>query len=169
MTNKIVYMYQSGKGYKAISKALGFTVRALIHKWRKLVTAVILPRSGWPTKITPKAQWRLIQEVIKESRTSSKELQASFASIKVSVHDSTIRKRLGWEKKIDSPMHCDSLFNDSEIFRIVEERIEILSLGFSPRICVRARDAAGFIAQNLRCKTRAHCLTVCASTRCVLL
>ncbi len=41
------------------------------------------------------AQWRLIQQVIKEPRTTSKELQASLASIKVSVHDSTIRKRLG--------------------------------------------------------------------------
>ncbi len=84
--------------YKAISKALGLqliTVRAIVHKWRKLVTVVNLPRSGWPTKITPRAQWRLIQEVIKEPRTTSKELQASLASIKVSVHDSTIRKRLG--------------------------------------------------------------------------
>ncbi len=34
---------------------------------------------------------------------------------------------------------------------------------------VRARDAAGFIAQNLRCETRAHCLTVCASTHRVFL
>ncbi len=33
--------------------------------------------------------------VIKEPRTTSKELQASLPSIKVSVHDSTIRKRLG--------------------------------------------------------------------------
>ncbi len=54
-----------------------------------------LPRSGQPTTITPRAQRRLIQEVIKEPRTTSKELQASLASIKVSVHDSTIRKRLG--------------------------------------------------------------------------
>ncbi len=91
-------MYQSGKGYKAISKALGLqwtTVRAIIHKWRKLVTVVNLPMSGWPTKITPRVQRRLIQEVIKEPRTTSKKLQASLASIKVSVHDSTIRKRLG--------------------------------------------------------------------------
>ncbi len=98
MRNKIVDMYQSGKGNKAISKALGLqrtTVRAIIHKWRKLVTVLNLPRSGWPTKITPRSQWRLIQEVIKEPRTTSKELQASLASIKVSVHDSTIRKRLG--------------------------------------------------------------------------
>ncbi len=83
---------------KAISKALGLqqtTVRAIIHKCRKLVTVVYLPRSGRPTKITPRAQRRLIQEITKEPRTTSKELQASLASIKVSVHDSTIRKRLG--------------------------------------------------------------------------
>ncbi len=70
------------------------TVRAIIYKWRKLGTVVNLPRSGRPTKITPRAQRRLIQEVIKEPRTTSKELQASLDS-KVSVHDSTIRKRRG--------------------------------------------------------------------------
>ncbi len=95
--NEIVDMHQSGKGYKAISKALGLqriTVRAIIHKWRTLGTAVNLPRSGWPAKITPRAQWWVIQEVIEEPRTASKELKASLVSIKVSVHDSTIRKRL---------------------------------------------------------------------------
>ncbi|KAK3542764.1 hypothetical protein QTP70_002764 [Hemibagrus guttatus] len=55
-------IYQFGKGYKAISKALG------------------LPRTT---------------EVTKDPTTTSKELQASLASVKVSVHDSTIRKRLG--------------------------------------------------------------------------
>ncbi len=98
MRNKIVDLYQSGEGYKVISKALGLQrtmVRANIHKWRKLGTVVNLPRSGQPTKITPRTQSRPIQEVLKEPRTTSKELQASLASIKVSVHDSTIRKRLG--------------------------------------------------------------------------
>ncbi len=97
MRSKIVDMYQSGKGYKAISKALVLqrtTVRAIIHKWRKHGTVLNLPRSGRPTKISPRAQRSLIQEVIKEPRTTSKELQASLASLKVSVHDSTIRKRL---------------------------------------------------------------------------
>ena len=109
MRNKIVDMYQSGKGYKAISKALGLQrtmVRAIIHKWRKLGTVVNLPRSGRPTKITPRAQQRLIQEVIKEPRTTSKELQASFASIKISVHDSTIRKRLGKNGSHGRKGHC---------------------------------------------------------------
>ncbi len=57
MRNKIVDMYQSGMGYKAISKAMGLQqtmARAIIHKWRKLVTVVNLPRSGWPIKITPR-------------------------------------------------------------------------------------------------------------------
>ncbi len=70
-------------------------VKAIVHKWRKLGTVVNLPRSGRPTKITPRAQRQLIQEVINEPRTTSKELQASLTSIKVSVHYSTIRKRLG--------------------------------------------------------------------------
>ncbi len=40
---------------------------------------------------------------------------------------------------------------------------------FSQMARVHARDMAGFIAQNLRCEIRAHCLTVCASTHHVLL
>ncbi|KAK3556261.1 hypothetical protein QTP70_007142 [Hemibagrus guttatus] len=78
-------IYQSGKGYKAISKALGLlrtTVRAIIYKWRKHGTVENLPRSGRPTKITPRAQRQLIQEVTKDPTTTSKELQASLASVK---------------------------------------------------------------------------------------
>ncbi|KAK3507977.1 hypothetical protein QTP70_007945 [Hemibagrus guttatus] len=91
-------IYQCGKDYKVISKALGLlrtTVRAIIYKWRKHGTVENIPRSGRPTKITPRAQRQLIQEVTKDPTTTSKELQASLASVKVSVHDCTIRKRLG--------------------------------------------------------------------------
>uniref|UniRef100_A0AAR2K1L6 Paired domain-containing protein n=1 Tax=Pygocentrus nattereri TaxID=42514 RepID=A0AAR2K1L6_PYGNA len=98
LRKKVIEIYQSGKGYKAISKALGIqrtTVRAIIHKWRRHGTVVNLPRSGRPPKISPRVQRRLIQEVTKDPTTTSKELQASVASVKVSVHASTIRKRLG--------------------------------------------------------------------------
>ncbi|KAK3553721.1 hypothetical protein QTP70_007583 [Hemibagrus guttatus] len=98
MRKKVIEIYQSGKGYKAISKALGLprsTVRAIIYKWRKHGTVENLPRSGRPTKTTPRAQRQLLQEVTKDTTTTFKELQASLASVKVSVHDSTIRKRLG--------------------------------------------------------------------------
>ncbi|KAK3529947.1 hypothetical protein QTP86_009330 [Hemibagrus guttatus] len=97
MRKKVIEIYQSGKGYEAISKALGLprtTVRAIIYKWRKHGTVENLPRSGWPTKITLRVQRQLIQEVTKDPTTTSKELQASPTSVKVSVHDS-IRKRLG--------------------------------------------------------------------------
>ncbi|KAI4882864.1 hypothetical protein NFI96_000893 [Prochilodus magdalenae] len=52
------------------------------HKWQKSAIVVNLPRSGWPTKITPKSQRRLIQEVTKDPTTTFKELQASLASVK---------------------------------------------------------------------------------------
>lgn len=97
MRKKVIEIYQSGKGHKAISKAVGLqrtTVRAIIHKWRKLGTVANLPRSGRPAKITPRVRWRLIQEVTKEPRKTSKELQALLATVKGSVHDSTIRKTL---------------------------------------------------------------------------
>ncbi|KAK3567375.1 hypothetical protein QTP86_019891 [Hemibagrus guttatus] len=60
-------IYQSGKGYKTISKALEL----------------------------PRTTRQLIQEVTKDPTATSKELQGSLASVKVSVHDSTLRKRLG--------------------------------------------------------------------------
>ncbi|KAK3573598.1 hypothetical protein QTP86_030017 [Hemibagrus guttatus] len=85
MRKKVIEIYQSGKGYKAISKALRLprtTVRAIIYKWRKHGTVANLPRSGRPTKITPRAQRELIQEITKDPTTTSKELQASLASVK---------------------------------------------------------------------------------------
>lgn len=52
---------------------------------------VNLPRSGWPTKFTPKQH----RGGEKEARTTSKQLQALPVSLKVRVHDTTIRKGLG--------------------------------------------------------------------------
>ncbi|KAI4878279.1 hypothetical protein NFI96_003252 [Prochilodus magdalenae] len=98
MGKRVTEICQSGEGSKASSKVLRLqrtAMRAISHKQRKRGTVVNLPRSGRPTKITPRAQRRLIQEVTTDPTTTSKEPQASPASVKVSVHDSTIRKRLG--------------------------------------------------------------------------
>ena len=98
MRKNVIEIYQSGKGLKDFSQALGLqrtTVRAIIHKWQKHGTVVNLRRSGRPTKITPRAQRRLIKEVTTDPTTTSRELQSSLASVKFSVYDSTIRKRLG--------------------------------------------------------------------------
>ncbi|GAA6084325.1 low density lipoprotein receptor adapter protein 1-like isoform X3, partial [Tachysurus ichikawai] len=77
MRKKVIEIYQSGKGYKAISKAFGLqrtTVRAIIHKLRKHGTVENLPRSRRPTKITPRAQRRLIRGITKDPTTTSKDL-----------------------------------------------------------------------------------------------
>ncbi|XP_075444851.1 uncharacterized protein LOC142488342 isoform X3 [Ascaphus truei] len=98
----VIDAHQSRKGYKTISKALGLpqsTVRQIVYKWRKFKTTVNLPRSGRPTKISPRTNQQIIQEVTKNPRVTSKDLQATLALANVSVHDSTIRKRLnngGW-------------------------------------------------------------------------
>ncbi|XP_054624657.1 galactokinase isoform X2 [Dunckerocampus dactyliophorus] len=71
--------------YKAISKALGLhrtTVRAIIHKWRKHGTVLNLPRRGRPTKMTPRAQQRLIQEVTKDPTTTSKNFRPHLPQLR---------------------------------------------------------------------------------------
>ncbi|KAM4642129.1 uncharacterized protein O3C94_016511 [Discoglossus pictus] len=79
---QVVDIYQFGKGYRAISKALGLhrgTVRGIISKWRTLGTIVNLPRSGRPCKNSLRAQRKIIQELRKKS---SQEMQASLTSAK---------------------------------------------------------------------------------------
>ncbi len=91
MRNKIVDMYQS------ILRLWGFswtTVRSIIHKWRKLGTVVNLPRSGRPTKITPKAQRWLIQEVIKNPEQHLKNCRPHLPQLR-SVFMIHNKKRLG--------------------------------------------------------------------------
>jgi len=52
----IVAAHQSGKGYKAILVGVHHsTERKIIHKWKRLKAAVNLPRSGRPSKFTPRS------------------------------------------------------------------------------------------------------------------
>ncbi|XP_031750312.1 uncharacterized protein LOC116407961 [Xenopus tropicalis] len=93
----VIDAHQAGKGYKTISKELELhrsTVRHIVHKWRQFHTVVSRPRSGRPTKITPKARQVILQEIVKDPGLTSKELKASLALANVNVHDSTIRRTL---------------------------------------------------------------------------
>ncbi len=55
------------------------TVRQLVYKWRKFNTVVIIPKSGWSIKITPKAKHAIVHEVAKEPMVTSKQLKASLS------------------------------------------------------------------------------------------
>ncbi|KAK3538412.1 hypothetical protein QTP86_001758 [Hemibagrus guttatus] len=75
-------------------------MRAIIYKWRKHGTVENLPRSGRLTKITPRAQRQLIQEVTKDPTTTSKELQVSLSSVKQDNDPKHISKSTSeWLKK----------------------------------------------------------------------
>ncbi|XP_072225353.1 uncharacterized protein [Leuresthes tenuis] len=55
----VVDLHMAGKGYKVISKSLDIhhsTVRQIIYKWKRFNTVATLPRSGRPSKKTPKTQ-----------------------------------------------------------------------------------------------------------------
>lgn len=69
----------------------------IIHKWRKFETLMNLPRSGRFIKIT---RWCL-QEVTKEPRAASKEMQASLSLVK------DFLKNILWtDEKLDSLYIC---------------------------------------------------------------
>uniref|UniRef100_A0AAR2LFJ0 Transposase Tc1-like domain-containing protein n=1 Tax=Pygocentrus nattereri TaxID=42514 RepID=A0AAR2LFJ0_PYGNA len=97
LTKRVVDAHQAGKGYKTISKEFGLyqsIIRQIVYKWRKFKTIVSLPRSGRPTKNTPRARRVIVGEVTKDPRVTSKQLKASLTLANVNVHESTIRRTL---------------------------------------------------------------------------
>lgn len=64
----IVESYQSGEGYKRISKAFnlpGNTVKTVINHWRKYGATVALPRAGDPSKTDENTRRKPAQEAAK--------------------------------------------------------------------------------------------------------
>lgn len=57
-------------------------------------TTASMPRSGHPSKFTPRADRRMLKEVSRNPEMSVKDLQQALATVDVEVHSSTIRKRL---------------------------------------------------------------------------
>ncbi|XP_077572581.1 uncharacterized protein LOC144196367 isoform X1 [Stigmatopora nigra] len=93
----IVQRYQSGDGYKRISKALNIpwnTVKSVLVRWKKNGTTVTLPRSGRPSKIDEKTRKELVREVVKRPTATLKELQEFLANTGCSVHATTISRIL---------------------------------------------------------------------------
>ncbi|KAK3543475.1 hypothetical protein QTP70_022071 [Hemibagrus guttatus] len=82
--SSVVRIYRKwAKEGTVVNRRQGYRCESIIYKWRKHGRVENLPRSGRLTKITPRAQRQLIHEVTKDPTTTSKELQASLASVKV--------------------------------------------------------------------------------------
>uniref|UniRef100_A0AAY5KP51 Transposase Tc1-like domain-containing protein n=1 Tax=Esox lucius TaxID=8010 RepID=A0AAY5KP51_ESOLU len=93
----IVERYQSGEGYKRISKALDiprYTVKTVIIKWRKYGTTETLPRTGSPSKIDEKGRRKLVREASKMPTETLKELQEYLACTCCVLHVTTISRIL---------------------------------------------------------------------------
>ena len=89
----IVERYQSGEGYKIISKALDIpwnTVKTVIIKWRKYGTTETLPRTGRPSKIDEKTRRKLVREASKRPTATLKELQEFLASAGCVLRDNNL-------------------------------------------------------------------------------
>lgn len=67
--------------------------RSIIHNWITLGTVMNLLRSGRPTKISPRAECKIIKET-KKPDIMAKE-RRPLALAKVKVHESTITRTLG--------------------------------------------------------------------------
>lgn len=97
MRKKLLGIHQSGKGSKTISYFLSSTNgEHMEQRWGFLEGS----------KMTPSAQRRLIHEVTKEPRVACR---THFASVEVSVRDSTTRKKLACMvclAKFHNKNHC---------------------------------------------------------------
>lgn len=94
---RVVIDHQSWEGYKTISKRYQLhpsTVRQIIYKWRAFNMTATLPRSGRPSKISPRSTRRIMNQVKANLRINSRELQTSLAASGTNVHGSTIRRKL---------------------------------------------------------------------------
>ncbi|KAK3534944.1 hypothetical protein QTP70_002030 [Hemibagrus guttatus] len=79
---KIVDSYESGKGYNPnISKEFVIshsTVQKIIYKWRTFEKTVNMARSGHPSKFTPRADRKMLKDVSKNPKISSRDLHANL-------------------------------------------------------------------------------------------
>ncbi len=97
MRNKIVDMYHSRKGYKDISKNVGLqwtTVKAIIHKWRKLGTVMNRPRSGQPYPKSAMSTHPVIKEpILKNCCSHLPQLRSVFMRKRLGIHGGVPRQK----------------------------------------------------------------------------
>ncbi|TDH06419.1 hypothetical protein EPR50_G00132990 [Perca flavescens] len=126
------------------------------------------PRSGGRPKITPRAQRRLIQEVTKDPTTTSKELQASLASVKCS--EALINFAYSGHVAIDQQNVQSLLIGSSflQLQNVKDACCSFLQERLHPKNCLGVRQ----FAETMMCTTlydsassflHQHFLDVCVS------
>lgn len=94
---KIVGAHNDGKGYKAISKSFGVppsTVRAIIKKFEACNTVSNLPGRGGKAKISPSMERKIVREVSKDPRTSTKTIVKDLSDSGTNVSRQTVQRLL---------------------------------------------------------------------------
>ena len=94
MKKRVVTAHQSGEGYKTISERFQLhpsTVRQKMYKWRAFNMTATLPRSGHPSKLSPRSTRKIINQVKANPHITSRELQISIVASGTNVRVSTIR------------------------------------------------------------------------------
>ena len=82
--DKIVDLHKAGLGYKKISKQLGekfTTVGAIIRKWKKRKITANLPRSGAPSKISPRGISMMMRKVRDQPSTTQEEIVSELKAV----------------------------------------------------------------------------------------
>ena len=95
--DKIVDLHTAGMGYKKISKQLGeklSTVGAIIRKWKKHKVTTNLPRSGAPSKISPRRISMMMRKVRDQPSTTQEELVNDLKAVGTTVTKRTISNTL---------------------------------------------------------------------------
>ena len=69
------------------------TVRKIIHKWKTFNTIGNLPRSGHPSKFTPRLDFAMLREIVKNSKSYTSD-STGLGMLNVKVHGTANRKRL---------------------------------------------------------------------------
>ncbi len=96
MRKKVIEIYQSGKGYKAISKALGLIANHSESHYPQMAKTWNSgePSQEWPAdQITPRVQRRLIQEVTKDPQQHLKNCRPHLPQLRSVFMTPPIRKR----------------------------------------------------------------------------
>ncbi len=152
-------------GYKTISKVFGLhksTVRQIVYNWRKFKITVALPRSGQPTKITPKARCVIVCEAAMDPRVTSNQLKAILTLPNVNIHESTIRKRLSNHRVNGKVARRKPLLSKNNIAACLQFAKDHLdkTRGLLDKLCVDGWDQNIIFGLNEKCYVcrKGHCI-----------